>query len=74
VLTENSKKPDGQKLSLLIFECFMAVLYLVCGVVFLFTPYFDAVFSNRIGLKPALGIVLGLYGIFRIYRAIKKLR
>jgi len=73
VLTENSKKPDGQKLSLLIFECFMAVLYLAFGVVFLFTPYFDAALRGQIGLKTALGIVLGLYGIFRIYRAVRKL-
>jgi hypothetical protein len=78
-MNEKLKKTDGRNLALFIFESVMAVLYLVFGVMFLFTSIPDAALMKIGGtdvhsLKIALGLILGLYGIFRIYRAIKKLR
>jgi hypothetical protein len=78
VITEKSKKPDGRALALFIFESAMAILYLVFGMIFLFTSLFDVALMKISGpdihsIKIALGLILGLYGIFRIYRAIKKL-
>ncbi|MCC8146284.1 MAG: hypothetical protein LIO93_07570 [Bacteroidales bacterium] len=68
---DNFRQPDGQKLGWFIFECVMAVLYLLFGFLFLFSSLFDNIIQG--GLRIALGIVLGLYGIFRIFRAIKKI-
>jgi hypothetical protein len=65
------EKIEGQKLGLLIFECVMAVLYLLLGIAFLFTSLFENVVSGWI--RIALGGLLGVYGIFRIVRAVKKL-
>ncbi|MDR0505802.1 MAG: hypothetical protein LBH32_03140 [Dysgonamonadaceae bacterium] len=73
---ENSNKQDNLKVRLII-ECSMAVFYMVAGYVFLFTNFLDNIISNGVfdrGLKIALGIVVGFYGIFRVYRVIKKLR
>jgi hypothetical protein len=72
------KKPDGQSLALFIFESAMAILYLVFGAIFLLTSLFDAALMKISGpdihsIKIVLGSILGLYGIFRIYRAIKKM-
>jgi uncharacterized membrane protein HdeD (DUF308 family) len=71
VTTENSNKSEGQKLGFLIFESFMAVLYLAWGMIFLFTPLFNYQIYGT--LRVALGIVLVLYGIYRVCRAVKKL-
>ena len=60
-----------KKLGWLIFESVMAVLYLIFGAIFLFTPTFDKVMQKGFGI--ALGIVLVLYGIFRIFRAVRKI-
>ena len=67
----NSNKLEGQKLGLFIFECVMAVLYLAFSFIFLFSSLFNTAFQG--GVRIALGVVLGLYGTFRIYRAIKKI-
>jgi ABC-type nickel/cobalt efflux system permease component RcnA len=72
--SENSNKFEGQKLGLLIFEGIMAVLYLIFAVVFLFPSLFHLRLAVQDGLRIALGIILSLYGIFRIYRTIKKMR
>lgn len=77
-MTGKLKKTDAQSIALFIFESAMAVLYLVFGLIFLFTSLFDAAIAKISGpdiysIKIALGVILGLYGIFRIYRAIKKL-
>ncbi|MDR1436746.1 MAG: hypothetical protein LBI65_01375 [Candidatus Symbiothrix sp.] len=69
-LKETGKR-EGQKLALFIFECVMAVLYLFIGIVFLFTSFYIYLIDGTV--RIALGIVFGLYGIFRIYRALKKL-
>ena len=68
--TENSNKLEGQKLGLLIFECVMAVLYLAFGAIFLFTSLFATIKGE---MRIALGVLVGVYGIFRIFRAIKKM-
>jgi hypothetical protein len=70
--SENSDKLEGRKLVLLIFECVMAVLYPLVGILFLFTSWADYMIAGTI--RIVLGVLFGLYGIFRIYRAIKKLR
>ena len=62
---------DTTKLGWLIFECVMACLYLAFGAIFLFTPIFDRIIQG--GLSIALGLVLVLYGIFRVFRAIRKI-
>ncbi|GHT02163.1 hypothetical protein FACS189440_09910 [Bacteroidia bacterium] len=67
-------KFDGQKLGWFIFEAAMAVLYLVFAAVFLFPSLFYLHLAIQGGLGTALGIILAVYGIFRIYRVIKKLR
>jgi tryptophan-rich sensory protein len=70
MITKKSNRLDGQKIAWIIFECTMSVLYLGFGVVLLGTSIFESVFYG--GIRIALGIVIGLYGIFRIYRAAKK--
>jgi hypothetical protein len=69
--SEKSKKVEGQKLGLLIFECAMAVLYLGVGVLFLVTPYYSSALNG--GIRTGLGAVLGIYGMFRVFRAIRKI-
>ncbi len=56
---------------LYIFECVMAILYLTLSFLFLFTN----LFVDSIGgtVRILLGVLLGIYGIFRVYRALKKL-
>ena len=61
-----------QSLGLFIFECVMSVIYLIFGLLFLFTPVFANVINGWI--RIVLGILLGIYGLFRIFRAVKKLR
>jgi hypothetical protein len=74
--SENPNKFDGQKLGWLVFESVMAVLYLVFAVVFLFPSLFHLQLNRDViseGMGIALGSILGVYGIFRIYRVIKKI-
>jgi len=69
--SENTDKYMGLKLGLFIFECVMAVAYLAICVVLLFTH----LLSNRLhpGMRIGLGVTLGIYGVFRVYRAYKKI-
>jgi hypothetical protein len=69
MISEAPDKLKGQKLGLFIFECVMSVLYLIVGAIFLFTPLINIQGEIRIGL----GILLGVYGIFRVFRAIRKI-
>ncbi len=64
-----NSKPQNQML--FIFECVMSVFYLGFACVFLFTGYFNETVSGIVRLL--VGILLGIYGIFRIYRALKKI-
>lgn len=65
------RRHSGQKLALFVFECVMAVVYVAAGYVLLFTPFFNR--SIHTGIRIGLGIIFGLYGLFRIYRAYKKI-
>jgi hypothetical protein len=49
----------------------MSLFYLAFAVIFLFTDLFMDTVSGTIRLL--VGILLGIYGIFRIYRALRKL-
>lgn len=64
-------------MALVIYEAAMAILYLTLGVVLLFQPLFNSIFKNNMqindGLRIMLGIILGLYGIYRVSRVIKKI-
>jgi predicted membrane channel-forming protein YqfA (hemolysin III family) len=76
----NSGKPektDIPRLALLIFDSFMAACYCIFGVILLFGSLFKSVFRNASindGLRIMLGILLGLYGVFRVYKAIQKIK
>ena len=60
-----------QRVALFIFECLMAVVYVFLSVILLFTPFFNR--SVPEGLRIGVGIVIGLYGLFRVYRAYIKI-
>lgn len=68
----NLSLPNGQKLGWFIFECVMAVLYLMFGIIFLCTPFFSNVIEEG-GWRIALGAVVCFYGIVRLIRAIRKI-
>ena len=67
----NIDKYRIQRMGLFVFECFMAIFYVVISIVLLFSPLFNR--SIQGGLRISLGVICGLYGIFRIYRAINKI-
>ncbi len=67
---ENRKEP-GQNTGLYIFECAMSLLYLCMSYILLFTRIFEDAVSDK-NIRLVLGILLGVYGIFRIYRAVRK--
>ncbi|MDR0798272.1 MAG: hypothetical protein LBN18_00720 [Dysgonamonadaceae bacterium] len=72
--TENSDKLNGQKLGWFIFEAAMAALYILFAIIFLFPSWFHLHMAVQDGIRIALGAILGVYGVFRIYRVINKLR
>jgi len=55
-----------------IFECVMSLLYLIASYILLFTKLLEGWFFNNSSLRMALGILLAMYGFFRVYRAIRK--
>ena len=59
------------RLSLMIFECVMALAYVGISIVLLFTPLLNRNLQG--GLRIGLGVILGFYGVFRVFRACKKL-
>ena len=70
-MQKDNNKETGRKTALYIFECVMAFLYLAVSFILLFTRFFEDSIPNK-NLRLLLGILLGFYGIFRVYRAIKK--
>ncbi|MDR2622256.1 MAG: hypothetical protein LBC48_06700 [Dysgonamonadaceae bacterium] len=66
--TEESGKYEGQRLGLFIFDCFMSVMYLILSFILLFTPLLKN-WQLQDGIKIGLGVLFGLYGIFRVARA-----
>jgi hypothetical protein len=72
---KSNKKWEIPKLALFVFEAAISALYLVFALVFLFPSLLHLQFAPQMeSIRIALGIILGLYGIFRVYRVIKKLR
>lgn len=67
-----ASKPDGQKLVMLVCEAVMAVFYLVFAALFLFPEWFHLQIVIQDGIRLTMGIVLTIYGIFRVYRVIKR--
>jgi hypothetical protein len=48
----------------------MAIFYLAVAIVLLFTSFFDTLQRE---IRIPIGILLGIYGLFRIIRALRKL-
>jgi len=69
--SEKADKYSFVRVSLFIFECVMALFYLAFSVVLLFTPLMNRFIQS--GFRIGLGIVLGLYGLFRVHLAYKKI-
>ena len=70
--SDHSDKYRMQRFGLFIFECFMALFYVAICIVLLFTPLF--VYKIQSGLRISLGVIMGIYGLFRIYRAYCKIK
>lgn len=70
-MRESNQRFKGRNLTLYIFECTMSIMYLLIAYVLIFTEYFSDGIAGSFRLP--LGILMGVYGIFRVYRAIKKL-
>lgn len=68
--TGDPGKYEGQRLGLFIFDCFMSVMYLVLSIVLLFTSLLK-VWQIQREIQIGLGVLFGLYGIFRVTRATK---
>jgi len=69
--SEKFDRFGGAKLGLFVFECIMALFYVAFSFILLFT----SLLNNRIqeGFRIGFGIVLGIYGLYRIYAAYKKI-
>ena len=66
------RKYKGRELALSVFESAMAVFYVLAGIGLLMWKRADTVIQSS-AIRIAVAVVLLLYGIFRIYRAIRKL-
>ena len=66
------QKYDGKDLALVIFESIMAVFYLVAGVSLLVWERAEVLIQFKT-IRIIVGVVILLYGIFRVYRAIRKI-
>ena len=70
--SENSDGQIDQRLGLFIFDCFMSVIYLVLSITLLFTSLWNK-WQMPEGVKIGLGILFGLYGIYRVARVTKRM-
>jgi len=70
-MDSDDTKYKAQKLGLFIFESVMSFAYIALSIVLLFTPIFTHRIQN--GLRIGLGVILGLYGLFRVYRVYVKI-
>jgi len=66
----NFKELDKKQLTITIFESVMSLFYLAFGIVLIATDFFRT-FGDVV--RIGLGAIFILYGIYRIYRACKKL-
>ena len=69
--SKTTDKYEGQKLGLFIFECLMALVYVAMSIILLFTPLLNRFIQE--GFRIGLGVMFGLYGLFRVYRAYGKI-
>lgn len=67
--SDNDRRFQGRNLALYVFESIMAVFYLVVAYIILCTERFDSIGKE---IRLPLGILLGVYGLFRVYRAIRR--
>jgi len=69
------RKYNGLKLMSFLWESAMAVVFIVlCIILLLFPSYFQ---NNPVitgGIRIGLGIVFGLYGLTKVYRAYIKVK
>ena len=70
-MQRNDRKEPGLNAGLYVFECVMSLLYLGVSYILIFTKLFEDTVSDK-NIRLLLGLLLGFYGIFRVYRAIKK--
>ena len=66
-----NKLKEGQSMGLFIFECVMSIVYLAFAYIFFFTNMFGDSIHGVV--RMALGTLLGFYGIFRVFRAIRRI-
>jgi hypothetical protein len=74
-MSKKNPKVNGQRSVAIIFECFMSLVYLIFAYALLtgvFNERFNDTFNSKVRLP--LGIVLVIYGLFRIRRAIVKIK
>ena len=70
-----SNKQKSIQLGLLIFECGMAILYLFFAVIFIAPSILGFQLHNvQDGLRITIGVIVGIYGIFRIFRCVNRIR
>ena len=69
---ENPGQHSSQRLGLFIFDCFMSVFYLALGIILLFTPL-SKNWAMPDGVKIGLGVLCGLYGIYRVTMATRRM-
>jgi len=69
------RKYNSVKLMSFMWESLMAVVFIVLCIILLFFPsYFQNNPVIKGGLRTGLGIVFGLYGLAKVYRAYLKLK
>jgi hypothetical protein len=70
-MTGNRRKPTRKDLILMVFESLMSVFYVFLAYILAFTETFGHLMDYPVRL--VLGIILFLYGIYRVYRAVEKI-
>ncbi len=68
---KDNQKVDGRYVIICIFESLMSVLYLCMAYILIATKIFENIAAV---FRIPFGILLAIYGVFRVYRAIRKLK
>ncbi len=66
------QKYEGKALAIVVFESLMAIFYCLAGLSMIFWQKMELFIASP-KVRLIVGVVLLLYGAFRVYRAIKKL-
>jgi hypothetical protein len=69
---DSDRQYKGQKLGLFIFDCFMSVMYLILSITLLFTSFLKG-WQIPESVEIGLGVLFGLYGIYRVARATRRI-